>query len=228
MTAPLRSIIWDLDNCLYTKTHALEEAIIDGLTHALYQHGIPLPIDQIRQTTIDSWYEHGCSIAKFHKELGFKIHPSDIHHPFCDGLDEKLISPCDTTKDWFLKHNHNNSLTHALITHANQNWAKRTLFHLGIRDFFQEDAIFGYENYHFHSKAESLTGLEMAAKALGTDLKHIVFVEDTYHNLRPAAEAGLRTIFLNYGRDLPHLPDYITTQCHDRIEAFSIIDSWVD
>lgn len=197
-------IVWDLDNTLYPMDAALEDGFHRAVALAAIEWGVDMSPDEAFAMARQSYIDHRYSALVFIDR--FNIPFADMHFMINKNLDHQALKRCEDTRAAFAAMD---DVSHALITHAARDWAFRALDHLGLRDWFPEERIFGFENYDFESKAKSRRAFEMALDTLNRNPQDCVMVEDTLENLRVPHEMGMKTVFVHHGNRPANLPDFV-------------------
>jgi FMN phosphatase YigB (HAD superfamily) len=190
MTA-IKAVIWDLDNTLYRFTDALKENCNIAAAKAAQSLGIAHSFEECLSLAKVSELQHGYSLHVFTQQHGFAY--ADLHHPFHDAIEEKLIEPVPDIKNLLKK----TGQPHAIVTNASRNWADKVLAILELGDFFAPSHIIPMEDVNFEPKARSPRSLLKAANILGVEMCNILLVDDMVRNLTTGKQLGMRTALVN-------------------------------
>jgi beta-phosphoglucomutase-like phosphatase (HAD superfamily) len=148
--------------------------------------------------------------AEFHRET-FKRLSTD--HPAFLTYNQDLVAA-------FTLVSH---LRHGVATHScRDHWTEPLLRSIGIRPFFQDNAIFGRADVNFADKAIDPVSVSKSMQALGAQPQETAFFEDTPKNLKRAKEViggSLVTVFVHGGRPMDVLPPYIDLQVEKARDA---------
>lgn len=124
-----------------------------------------------------------------------------------------IFAPCaDTNRLFSTLRPH---IQHGLLTlSCVDNWARPLLMRQERLHYFEGNALIGYAEAGFVSKADSTRPLKMTMDLLGAKPQETVFLEDSLPNLKKAKELDERicTVHVCYGRPQACLPDYVDIQ----------------
>jgi len=196
-------IVWDLDNTLYTVTPALEAVYNRAFANAIIDHGIDITHEEAYRLADEGWKKYKSSMALFVEK--YNLQWQDLHFKILPHLDHSKIESCTQTQDLFAQCD----AAHSLITHSTRHWAHAVLNHIGLKKWFADECVFGFECYDFHNKAKSTKPFETALSALDQNAKDCLMVEDTLINLAIPKDMGMTTIYLHQGRTPEEIPDYV-------------------
>jgi pyrimidine 5'-nucleotidase len=202
-----RGIIWDLDNTLYRLNDALAQAFHFAVARAALEGGVKMQLEEAAKIAQKSFADFGYSGRVFVRDHG--IDDVWLHHKFHHYINETVIEKSAELVDLFAQ----SDLRHALITHGSGHWARRVLLHLGLKDYFPDDAILALEDYGFQKKSDSPASFIRALDALKLEPEQVLFVEDTAKNLAIAYELGLTTVLLHYDSKPNPMPPYVHFDC---------------
>ncbi len=205
----IKGILWDLDNTLYPETQAVYDGFNAAVARAVLTLGVDLSLEEAMTLAARSFKESRHSCLVFIEKYNI---PFDSLHPLLDQyLDHSVVGVCRETESVFSKTVHD----HALITHASRNWAINVLNHLGLKKWFPDEQVFGFENYDFESKARSRRPFEMALSSINRNPQDVMMVEDTIENLRVPHEMGMTTVLVHHGQAPEDIPGYVDFHCND-------------
>lgn len=115
-------------------------------------------------------------------------------------------------------------IRHGLVTQSCLvHWARPHLTALGRLDYFEKNAIFGFAESGFLTKAESTKPLAIAIEALNAKPDEVVFIEDSLANLKRAKELDekILTVYTCHDHPLEAVPDYVDLQTSSLETLFS-------
>jgi FMN phosphatase YigB (HAD superfamily) len=190
----IKSIIWDLDNTLYPYEPHHVEFWHEATVRSAITLGAPVCMDQGMDIARRSYEMHNYSSKSFVEEFG--LCQKQLHEGIFPHAREDMLPVCSKTQKAFEAHP---SITHAILTHANKDWACRALNHLGLARFFNDDHILGLAEYDYQEKNMSSYGVERALEKLGTNAAQSLFVEDSLCNLEKAKKTGIQTAYVHQG-----------------------------
>lgn len=213
----VKTIIWDLDNTLYPYTEQQIEHWHAATLQAARDLGVSISNEAGMQMARESYNKHNYSSKTFVDT--YNLCPQEMHRNMFPHTDETLLPVCELTQNAFQDVQH---CDHVILTHASRNWAERVLKHLGLRDFFKDDLIFGLEDYGYEEKHHSNKGIIGALDATGTDPEHALFAEDSLQNLKKAKNALVQTAYLHQGSagDNDNTPPFVN---HVFVNALDLI-----
>lgn len=214
----IRAIYWDLDGTLY-RYHP-EASYLYGCLVARAARALGAT------ETEKQIIEHHIKVVEAHhypeslKNNGeFDRHR--YHHLIQDGLDvDIMVEEVDGVREAFAS----SRLPHALITHGSKPWAKRALGKLGLREYFSDEWLFGFEDFDFHGKEASAKAYLQVLNQLGHKPDEVAMIEDSPRNLVHAHAIGMTTILLNHGKPLAELPSHVDAQCFHVAEVLERLE----
>ena len=218
LLSDIRAIIWDLDGTLYRFDEAMTKACNIAAARTVQSLGISITYDEAVVMAARSEEEHGYSLHAFIHEHGIRY--EDMHHPFHEFIDEKLIR----RNDELVARMECLSIPQVIITNASRGWATRALTHLGMKHIFTDDRIIPMEDANFEPKATSRRGFDKAVSILGILPEHILMIEDLARNLRIPKDMGMQTAFIHHGIPAEKFHDYIDFQAADPLMILNAID----
>lgn len=211
-----KGLIWDLDGTLYRFSNAFQMACHHAAAQAAIDAGLDHSFEDALALAKHSKEVFNYSLYIFEKRYGIPY--KQLHDPYHQSLDEKIIAVNAETQKAFAESRRPN----ALITHANRGWALRVLDHLGLRPFFDDRCVFGREAFDFESKAESLKAIQKAAQAIGLKPEDCALMEDDLKNLEMNHRSGAHMVYVHHGHPLDPCPPYVDSQIQSAQDAFSL------
>lgn len=220
MLSHIQGIIWDLDGTFYPFHPDFVQICNEASAKAAIALGVNLPFEDAMKIADESYNETCHSGHVFMHEYG--IAPKDYHHMyhemiapdaahFKNGLD--LHAP--------LKALH---LPQIILTNGSRQWARRALHLTGLSDLFPDDKLIALEDFDYTPKARSPLGYHMAVEKLDITPDHLLMVEDTARNLKPAKDIGITTAHVHYGEPRKQeKTSYIDHYFHDVREIFPLL-----
>lgn len=217
--AAVTGILWDLDNTLYASSDTVYDTFNNAVARAAIAWGIDIDFETARAMARQSFLETRFSALHFIER--YDIPFPELHYLIDGFLDHTTVDTCRHTTDMFARVGGD----HALITHAGRPWALNVLDRLGLRPWFPDERIFGFENYDFQSKAKSRRPFEMALSSINRNPGDVAMVEDTVENLRVPHEMGMTTILVHHGDTPADIPDFVDIHCDNAAELLKRLHS---
>lgn len=206
----IKTVIWDLDNTLYPYTERQIEHWHEVSVRAAIDMGVRVTFEEGLRMARQSFAAHNFSAHIFREQ--YSLCHKAMHERMTARVKEDILPVCHITPQAFEKLPH---IRHVIVTHAHKDWAERVLKHLGLRGYFETDAILGLEDYGFQHKHESNDGILRALDYAGGAAQDTVFAEDTLKNLAKAKEEGVHTAYIHHGNvqfENDNRPDYVDYQ----------------
>lgn len=185
----VREWIFDLDNTLYPPTSHLFDQIDRRITETIGKI-LGLPRDQAYVVQKDYYHRYGTSLRGLMAEHGVdpEVYLAAVHD-----IDYSVLTPDPELKAGLA------GLPGRRIVYTNgtTSHAERVLERLGVTDQFS--AIFDIRDGDFWPKPHPVSYDTLIARE-GIAPARAAFVEDSLKNLLPAAERGMRTVWLRNDR----------------------------
>ena len=185
----VREWIFDLDNTLYPPTSHLFDQIDRRMTETIGRI-LEIPPDQAYAVQKDYFHRFGTSLRGLMAEHGVdpEVYLAAVHD-----VDYSVLGPDPELKAGLAK------LPGRRIVYTNgtTSHAERVLERLGIADQFS--AIFDIRDGDFWPKPHAVSYDSLIARE-GIVPERAVLVEDSLKNLFPAAERGMKTVWLRNSR----------------------------
>ena len=205
--------IFDMDDTLYHP----DTGILEGVKHRVFDVvGDMLKLSRDDTKALLNTYreKHGFSFPGLKQNPDFDM--AEFIHRVYDFDDSDKITPCELTKVNVaaLKG------TKVLWTNSPEVWMNRVLAALGKKHLF--DHFFHNEMFGFMGKPY-LTSYQKVQADLGANPAHIVLIDDTPDNLKPAKALGWTTVLV-HGRKLPE-HDFVDYAYDDLLEFLKVATS---
>ena len=204
----LKLIIFDNDGTIYPATPKINEAF--GLAAAQTAcRLIPgMTLERAFQIAEGSFRKCGISSEAFIKDYG-KKHGFDaikFHHEYHKTMKPDSIVPdrnLPTSYRAFDEARRAAGVDLVFLTHGSRDWTIRSFEHNGIMRFIDPRAIFALEDVGMHKKTSGPEAYEfvMAARRI-TETRRVLVVEDSFSNLMPAKQIGMRTALVRPSREI--------------------------
>lgn len=203
--------IFDLDNTLYPPSSPIFDQIDRRMTAFIADF---LQTDAANAYKVQKTYyrKYGTSLSGLMKEHevdadAFLEYVHDIDHSVLK-RDPKLAAALRKLPGRRL-----------IYTNGSSSHAEKVLHHLGLDGIF--DAIFDIRASDLVPKPHQLS-YEKMLTTLSVDPTQAVFVEDSLKNLPPAAERGMKTVWLCNHRDTSGAGQYDHTLCDAVIDDLTV------
>lgn len=209
----IKAIIWDFDGVFYGIDDLPDEEfyrLCDRSCAEAMQNILPdLSFDAAEEMAKKSYAEHGNSIDGFvplAKESGidvdeFKLLFHQNYHKklFENVIDEypNLISGSEKVSSKFSRVSRD--IKNVILSHADvDSWVNPVLRLRGDEDCFDQDLIWGLDQFDFEAKGKSPRAITMMLEELAMEPSEVLFVEDSLTNLKVAKSAfpDLNTAFV--------------------------------
>ena len=200
----IKGIIWDLDDTLYRVTPDLHRSMRESVARAVIKMGYDIAYDDALALAEESQEKHRLTVKLLIDKFG--IEKRDLHLPFHAEMDHKVTDACPDLPTAFTNVPH---ARHVLMTHASRDWALRMLEHLGLAEFFEDQAIMGLETVDFQHKHESDYVTNKSLDILGTNPGETAFAEDRDYNLVIPYRMGLTTVLMDHPSQPRQLPGHV-------------------
>jgi putative hydrolase of the HAD superfamily len=178
--------IFDLDLTLYRPEANIMAQIRDRI--ALYvERYFQIDSDAAHHIRTTYWKQYGTTLGGLIAEHGVDPHS---YLDFVHDVDMTKLSPAPELAA------HIAALPgrKLIFTNADAPYAQRVLAKLGLAHAFED--IFDIHRME-HTPKPALESYHAMCKALDVDPKSAVFIEDSAHNLSPAKQLGMTTIWVN-------------------------------
>ena len=205
--------IFDLDNCLYPASTGLFE-LIDERMGAYIERLLGVDPAEAKRVQKAHFHAHGTTLAGLMKDHRVDPHDflEDVHAIPLDRVspDERLALGLARLPGRKL-----------IFTNADEPYARRVLEAIGISDHFSE--LHDIHAAELQPKPNE-HGYRLLLDRFGIDPGRAAMIEDMAHNLRPAKELGMTTIWVDNGSERGnhgHHPDFIDL-------AISDVGEWLE
>jgi len=206
--------IFDLDNTLYPPSSPIFDQIDRRMTSFIadFLHVDPAQAYKVQKTY---YRKYGTSLRGLMQEHNMS---ADAFLNYVHNIDHSVLTP-DPKLAAALKKLPGRRL---IYTNGSVNHAEKVLHHLGLDGVF--DAVFDIHASDYVPKPQPLS-YEKMLRTLSIDPSQAVFVEDSLKNLIPAAEFGMKTVWLCNHRDSSGVGEIDHMKCDAIIDNLS---SWLD
>lgn len=186
----VRVWIFDLDNTLYPPSSPVFDQIDRRMTAFIADY---LDVDFPTAFAVqkDFYHRYGTSLNGLMKEYGMAPEP---FLAYVHDIDHSVVAP-DPALARALRKLPGRRLVY---TNGTRSHAEAVLARLGARDAFE--AVFDIEDGGFIPKPDPRS-YRLLCKTLAFDPRQALLVEDSLKNLQPAAELGMKTVWLRNRRD---------------------------
>lgn len=196
-------VIYDLDETLYSKTKELSDALDETMAETLvYNFGLKMSIPEAKKLVTESYktYRDGGEI--FYKEYG--IDNREFFTAYHRRKPIEKITPYENLIDKISKI----PAEQYVFTASDRYASEKILKHIGLYDFFK-DRFFSVEDFGALKKNENSQIYIDYCNRINVDPRDVVFVDDSYSNLKFAKEAGMTTVKIYYNDNSSGDKDYI-------------------
>lgn len=204
--AAIDTFIWDLDGCLHPSRHLYD--IFDRATaQAGLDLGLKMSFDEALRINQEAQARGELFPLAYIRDHGISM--ADLHRQYHTKLDaQALVEANPALAEAFQSFGG----SHALLTHANRDWADRVLRRLGLRDFFPDQRIIALEDSGYILKTEEETPFLLALERLGRGPDGVAMIEDTHRNLIIPHRMGFVTVLVHHKQPKETLPAHVDLQ----------------
>ncbi|HEX7387049.1 MAG TPA: pyrimidine 5'-nucleotidase [Castellaniella sp.] len=198
--------LFDLDNTLHDASQQIFKIIDQRMGQAVAQ-ALNLPRDEADVLRRRYWKRYGATAIGLVRHHGVNL------HQFLSTCHDFDVRPLVHAEKGQLARLRRLPGTRIVLTNAPAHYARRVLDALGILQEF--DGLWAIDHMMPMGLARpkpSLALMRQIVARLNVPAHRIILVEDTLRNLKPARQAGIRTVYLyhpgtpfthhQYGRDL--------------------------
>ncbi|GJC87582.1 uncharacterized protein ColLi_10420 [Colletotrichum liriopes] len=186
-TAGKPVIFFDIDNCLYSRSHKIHDLMAELIDQYFVTH-LSLPEEEASRLTSEYYKTYGLAIEGLVRH--HQIDPLDYNAKVDDALPLEDILKPDTELRQLLEDIDRSKVKVWLFTNAYVNHGKRVVKLLGIEDLFEGLTYCDYAQFPFMCKPAK----EMFHKAMNEadveKAEDCFFVDDSYDNCKSASELG--------------------------------------
>jgi len=200
--AHIRSWIFDLDNTLYpASAHLFGQ--IDARMKAFISRELKLPPDEALDLQKRYYRQHGTTLR------GLMINhnvDADAFLDFVHDIDHAVLGPDPALLA---------ALTRLpgrkfIYTNGTARHAAQVMARLGVASLF--DGIFDIRAGNYIPKPDPIPYRELVSR-YGIDAASAAMFEDSFKNLKPAADMGMTTVWVRHDEHIPGLDDDLS-HCH--------------
>lgn len=171
-------LISDLDNFLYPGSTYFDKKMYEAAADTvIIDFGIAVGKYHVFDMINRGMADHN-EWMRYLVEAG--VEPDRFHDLYHKRLDHRTLQRYPALADTF--QTLGSHASHVLLTHGSVDWALRTLDHLGLRQWYPDERILGWEKYKAH-KHSSRKGFEMALALLEVEPPEAHFGDDNIGNL---------------------------------------------
>lgn len=211
----IKGVIWDLDNTLYLFTDEFKRHCNIAAAKAAQGLGVNFSYEETVKIAERSEEEYGYSLHIYVTDHGLSY--QDLHVPFHQNIDEKVIDPIAGTMQALEKF----LSRQVILTNASRCWAQRALKFIGVNEMFDDHEIIPMEDVNYEPKARSDKGFIKACEILNLKPSEILMVDDLDRNLIIPHKMGMQTAYMHHGDPMIKKPDFITDQFENLVEMMS-------
>lgn len=213
--------IWDLDHTLYHAVTPYVPGFPKALASVLRAHGIDqtqVSEDDIIRIANTELPLRGSSYPYYVERFG--LDKAALAAGVGAALTADEVSINAELRGLFAA----SPLRHVINTHADAQWCRQVLQHLGLADFFADDHIIYHAQHDFAVKSASPATHQAALRAAGVAAGQAVMVDDAVKNLRIPKEMGMQTIWLAYDATAD-VPTYVDAVVNCPTQVFALISA---
>ncbi|KAM7462773.1 hypothetical protein LguiA_030894 [Lonicera macranthoides] len=227
-SSPFDSIIFDLDDTLYSSKTGIGEATKRNIDDFLVEKcGFPKPKASTLRSELFKTY--GSSLAGL-RALGYDI-DADDYHSFVHGrLPYDVIRPDPQLRNLLRSINQRK----IIFTNSDENHAMKVLDRIGIKDCFEQIICFETMNPNLSKSSRpdefpvilkpSLDAINIAIDVAEVDPRHTLFLDDNVRNIAAGKAVGLRTVLVGKSVKTKEA-DYALEDVHNMVQA--IPEIWI-
>lgn len=206
-------VIYDLDETLYCKTKELSDALDETMAETLvYDLGLKMSVPETKKLVTESYkmYRDGGEI--FYKDYG--VDNKELFIAYHRRKPVEKIVPYKNLIEKIEKI----PAEQYVFTASDRYASEKILKHIGLYDFFK-DRYFSVEDFGAFKKNENSQIYIDYCNRIKVDPVDVVFVDDSYSNLKFAKEAGMTTVKIYYKDNSSGDKDYID-YAYKGVESF--------
>jgi putative hydrolase of the HAD superfamily len=204
--------LFDLDNTLYPASCRLFDQIDRRMTRFIADY-LGVADEEANRLRRDLWAEHGTTLNGL--MLRYRMSPAAFLD-YVHDVDLALMDPAPALGQALARLPGRK----LVFTNGTRPHAERILDRLGIAGHF--DAIHDIVAADYVPKPQDATYAEVVAR-YGLDPRRTAMVEDSAHNLPPAARLGMTTVWIRHGES--HHPGEAADHIHHTTEDLAV---WLD
>lgn len=191
----MKVFFFDLDNCLYTRSHNIHELMAERIWAYSERH-LSLSADDARELCETYYKQYGLALEGL--ILHHQIDPMEYNQQVDESLPlEKILHKDERLRNFLLSIDHTKIKTW-IFTNSYKSHAYRVLKILGIDDLFQGVTFCDYRDFPLVCKPKKEMFAKAMAEAGATSLDDCYFVDDSLGNIHAAVSFGwLKSIHLN-------------------------------
>ncbi|XP_009366925.2 uncharacterized protein LOC103956624 [Pyrus x bretschneideri] len=227
-SSPFDSIIFDLDDTLYSSNLGLGEACKKNIDDFLVEK-CGFPESKASGLRVELFKKYGSSLAGL-RALGYDIDAKDYHDVVHGRLPYDRIKPDPQLRDLL----RSISQRKIIFTNSDRKHAVKVLERLGVEEYFDRIICFETMNPNLPSSTQpdefpvvlkpSIKAMEIALRAAEVDPRRTLFLDDNVRNVAAGKAVGLRTVLV--GKTVKSKEaDYVLENVNNMAQAISEV--WV-
>ncbi len=196
----IRAVLFDLDNTIYPASSGLMQSI-DRRIGEYVQRVLGITEEEALSLRRHYYAEFGTTLRGLrhhHQHIEIEHYLQYVHDV---ALDAFLAS--DQRLDALLASLH---VRKVIFTNSPREYAERVLNALGIAHHFER--IFDVRYFDFVGKPDPACYAQVL-RELDLSGREVMLIEDTAHNLPPAAQRGMTTVLIGESLEMTALADYV-------------------
>ncbi|CAN4092977.1 unnamed protein product [Withania somnifera] len=199
-SSPFDSIIFDLDDTLYSSKTGIGQALKKNIDDFLVEKcGFPVP--KASALRVELFKTYGSSLAGL-RAIGYDVDANDYHSYVHGRLPYDLIKPDPQLRSILLNINQRK----IIFTNSDRVHAMKALDRLGIKDCFEQIICFETMNFNLYKATRSeeipvilkpsLEAMNIAIEAAQVNPSRTLFLDDNVKNIAAGKAVGLRTVLV--------------------------------
>ncbi|CAN4091343.1 unnamed protein product [Withania somnifera] len=199
-SSPFDSIIFDLDDTLYSSKTGIEQALKKNIDDFLVEK-CGFPVSKASALRVELFKTYGSSLAGL-RAIGYDVDANDYHSYVHGRLPYDLIKPDAQLRSILLSINQRK----IIFTNSDRVHAMKALDRLGIKDCFEQIICFETMNFNLSKAARpeeipvilkpSLEAMNIAIEASQVNPCRTLFLDDNVKNVAAGKAVGLRTVLV--------------------------------
>ncbi|KAB2599613.1 hypothetical protein D8674_009884 [Pyrus ussuriensis x Pyrus communis] len=199
-SSPFDSIIFDLDDTLYSSNLGLGEACKKNIDDFLVEK-CGFPVSKASSLRVELFKKYGSSLAGL-RALGYDIDADDYHGVVHGRLPYDRIKPDPQLRNLL----RSIAQRKIIFTNSDRKHAVKVLERLGVVECFDQIICFETMNPNLPSSTRpdefpvvlkpSIEAMEIALRAADVDPRRTLFLDDNVRNVAAGKTVGLRTVLV--------------------------------
>lgn len=208
--------IFDLDNTLHNANHAIFPQINAAMT-AYIAAQLQVDIPQAQALRAHYWQRYGATLEGLVRHHGVRA-----AHFLAQTHQLPRLATLMRAHPQLAKRLARLPGQKYVLSNGPRAYVKRVVRHLGLSRTVR--AVWGVEDQGYRPKP-ALRSLRRLVRRLRLPPSRIIMVEDSTHNLHPARQLGLRTVWLS-ASNAPR-PNWVDLQIRDLTQLHALPRTWV-